>query len=109
MGTNINTASPVVGSVFSQTFDPQTFVDTESDSLYYFANMANGDPLPPYAYFLPMTRTFKIISPITGVNNIVVKAFDKSDQAITTPVKITFTNAPPTIVTKMPSPIVINA
>ena len=79
MGSAINSASAVVGAVLSLTFDPQTFVDKETDSLYYFANMANGDPLPPYAYFLPMTRTFKIISPIIGVNNLVVKAFDKSD------------------------------
>jgi len=79
VGSAINSASAVVGAVLSLTFDPQTFVDKETDSLYYFANMANGDPLPPYAYFLPMTRTFKIISPIIGVNNLVVKAFDKSD------------------------------
>jgi len=63
--------------------------------------MASGDPLPPYAYFLPTTRTFRIISPITGINNFVVRAYDKSDQAITTGLKVTFTNAAPTIVTKM--------
>ena len=70
--------------------------------------MASGDPLPPYAYFMPTTRTFKIIAPLTGINNILVKAYDKSDQFITTPVKITFTNAAPTFVSKMPTSITIN-
>lgn len=50
-----------------------------------------------------MTRTFRIVSPVTGINNFVVKAYDKSDQAITTGVKITFTNAAPTIVSKIPT------
>jgi hypothetical protein len=79
VGSTINSASPVVGSLYTLTFDPQTFTDVESDTLYYFANMASGDPLPPYAYFLPMTRTFRIVSPVTGINNFVVKAYDKSD------------------------------
>ena len=102
VGSTINSASPVVGSLYTLTFDPQTFTDLESDTLYYFANMASGDPLPPYAYFLPTTRTFRIVSPVTGINNFVVKAYDKSDQSITTGVKITFTNAAPTIISKIP-------
>jgi hypothetical protein len=103
VGSTINSASPVVGSLYTLTFDPQTFTDLETDSLFYFANMASGDPLPPYAYFLPTTRTFRIISPVTGINNFVVKAYDRSDQAITTGVKITFTNAAPLIVSKIPA------
>jgi hypothetical protein len=83
-------------------------MDKELDTLFYFANMANGDPLPPFAYFMPTTRTFRIIAPVTGVNNLLLKAYDRSDQAITTPIRITFTNAAPTIVTKMPSTITIN-
>lgn len=69
----------MTGSNYNLQFDSGTFLDPEGDTLYYFANLQNGDPLPSFAYFQPMTRTFKITAPIPQVLLIAVKATDKTD------------------------------
>ena len=53
-------------------FDIGTFLDPEGDTLFYFANLADGTPLPSWAFFQPTVRTFKITAPLTQVLTISV-------------------------------------
>jgi hypothetical protein len=47
--------------------DQGTFKDPESDTIFYTANMKNGDPLPSWAYFMPLTRTFRMQGNFVGM------------------------------------------
>lgn len=81
-------------------------MDPEGDSLFYFANQQNGDPLPAWAFFIPTTRTFRVVSPAPQVLLIQVRATDKTDQSIVNNFKLNFTNAVPKIITAMPDMII---
>lgn len=102
VATSINSASPVVGSNYTLQFDSGTFVDPEGDTLNYYASRQSGDPLPQWAFFVPTTRTFRIIAPVPQVLLLQVRATDRTDQSIVNNFKLNFTNAPPRIVTAMP-------
>lgn len=65
--SQINSASPVVGNLYTLVIDQGTFKDPESDTIFYTANMKNGDPLPSWAYFLPLTRTFRMQGNFVGM------------------------------------------
>ena len=72
VATAINSGSPIVGTNYSMQFDIGTFLDPEGDTLVYFANLADGTPLPSWAFFQPTVRTFKITAPLTQVLTISV-------------------------------------
>ena len=77
--------------------DQGTFKDPESDTIYYTANMKNGDPRPSWAYFLPLSRTFRMQGNFVGMMEFQVRAFDRTDQYASVPAtfRLTFTNALP--------------
>jgi hypothetical protein len=77
--SQINSASPVVGNLYTLVIDQGTFKDVDSDTIYYIANMKNGDPLPSWAYFMPLTRTFRMQGNVVGPLEFQVRAFDKTD------------------------------
>lgn len=97
----------MVGSNYTLQFDSGTFLDPEGDTLFYFANQQSADPLPSWAFFMPTTRTFRIIAPTPQVLYLTVKATDKTDQSVINNFKLNFTNANPKINTAMPD-LVIN-
>ncbi|MBD2043131.1 putative Ig domain-containing protein [Microcoleus sp. FACHB-672] len=45
-------------SVFNFTFADTTFTDADGDALTYTAKLTNGEPLPAWLTFNPITRTF---------------------------------------------------
>ncbi|GEO18204.1 putative Ig domain-containing protein [Microvirga aerophila] len=58
VATAIADTLAVEDSAFSFTVDAATFNDADNDTLTYSATLANGDPLPTWLTFDPLTRAF---------------------------------------------------
>ena len=77
--SQINSGSPATGALFTLLIELGTFKDAESDTIFYQANLKSSEPLPHWAYFFPISRTFRIQGTYTGSMEFQVRAYDKTD------------------------------
>jgi hypothetical protein len=69
--------------VFNYTFPDSTFIDDDgNNTLTYSATLSNGNPLPAWLSFDPLTRTFSG-TPTETINiNVKVKAVDSANASV---------------------------
>jgi hypothetical protein len=66
---NIASQTATKGVLFNFTVPDSTFYDDDNDSLTYSATLSNGNPLPGWLSFNPITRTFSG-TPVSTTNKL---------------------------------------
>ena len=78
-----------VNHLFSYKFPDSTFIDDDgNNTLAYSASLSNGNPLPAWLAFDPITHTFSGNPAAAGIYNIKLTATDSANAAVSTNFKI---------------------